>query len=133
MTDYYNINGSHLTYVTYDESPESKGRVVEHMTNQMANDYSAATGNNSVSSTGGQVPSNLPKTISRNVYDMDPSGVIMNYPVGHPKYEPSFQDTRIQDAQALQQQQNTMFMVGTVAGFSLVALSFMIYKQQTSS
>ena len=133
MTDYYNINGSHLTYVSYDELPESKGLVIEHMTPQMADTYSAATGNNSVSSTGGQVSSNLPKTTSRKVYDMDPKGEVMNFPVGHPKYEPSLQDTRIQDAQALQQQQNNMLMIGTIAGFSLVALSFMIYKQQTST
>ena len=80
----------------------------------------------------GQRPWDGPSTMSAKVYDMDPNGKIMNYPVGHPKYEPSFQDTRIQDAQALQQQENTMFLLGTVTGFSLIVLSFMIYKQQTA-
>lgn len=141
MTDYYNINGTHLTYVKYDEihQPKSdvksdvKSPVVEHMTPYMSDLYSAATGNADISSSGHIPTTNLPKTISREVYDMDPSGNVMNYPVGHPKYQPSLQDTRIQDAQSLQQQENTMFMIGTIAGFSLIALSFMIYKQQASA
>jgi hypothetical protein len=123
MADYYNINGSHLTYVEY-KLPETKGPVVvEPMVADLCNNYLFMTG---------QTPSYLPSTMSRKVYDMDPNGEIMNYPVGHPKYEPSFQDTRIQDAQALQQQENTMFMLGIVTGLSLMVFSFMIYKQQTS-
>lgn len=124
MADYYNINGSHLTYVEY-KLPETKGPVVvEPMVADLCNNYLFMTG---VSG-----PPSGPSTMSKNVYDMDPSGQIMNYPLGHPKYEPSFQDTRIQDAQALQQQENTMFMLGTVTGVSLIILSFMIYKQQTA-
>lgn len=123
MADYYNINGSHLTYVEY-KLQETKGPVVvEPMVADLCNNYLFMTG---------QTPSNLPSTMSLKVYDMDPNGEIMNYPVGHPKYEPSFQDTRIQDAQALQQQENTMFMLGIVTGLSLMVFSFMIYKQQTS-
>ena len=121
MSDYYNINGSHLTYVEY-KLPETKGPVVvEPMVPELSNNYLYMT-----------KPSNLQSTMTTNVYDMDPSGNLLNYPVGHPKYEPSFQDTRIQDAQALQQQENNMFLLGTVAGLSLIVLSFMIYKQQTA-
>jgi hypothetical protein len=124
MADYYNINGSNLTYVEY-KLPETKGPVVvEPMVADLCNNYLFMTG---VSNS-----STFPTTKSSNVYDMDPSGNLMNYPVGHPKYQPSFQDTRIQDAQALQQQENTMFLLGTVTGLSLIVLSFMIYKQQTS-
>jgi hypothetical protein len=131
MADYYNINGSHLTYVKY-ELAESKGPVVvEPMANDLANNYSMATGV-ATYSVSGNVQALQSPTMSTQVYDMDPSGQIMNYPVGHPKYQPSFQDTRIQDAQALQQQENTMFLLGTVTGLSLIVLSFMIYKQQTS-
>ena len=124
MGDYYNINGSHLTFVSYEEPrPEPKGPVVkEPMIDILEQNYAKATGKTPDTSV----------TSSTQAYDMDPNGVILNYPVGHPKYQPSFMDTRIQDAQAMQQQGNTLFMLGTVAGLSLIVLSFMIYKRQTS-
>lgn len=124
MADYYNINESSLTYIAYEEPrPHPKGPVVtEPMTAEQTDLYNKAIGNTPSSSV----------TSSTQAYDMDPNGVLLNYPVGHPKYQPSFMDTRIQDAQAMQQQENTMFMLGTVAGLSLIVLSFMIYKRQTS-
>lgn len=131
MADYYNINGSHLTYVNYELSNAKGPVVIEPMDATMQDNYSIATGVGTLSSNG-RLPTLHSPMMSRKVYDMDPNGKILNYPVGHPKYEPSFQDTRIQDAQALQQQENTMFLIGTVTGVSLILLSFMIYKQQTS-
>ena len=147
MADYYNLTDSKLTFVQYNSSnvlpvpPNGSGqnRVanngaanpenptvkagLEGMTNDLSNNYSIATG---------ATNSSMNPTVSSQVYDMDAKGTLMNYPVGHPKYQPSFQDTRIQDALALQQQENTLFMIGSVAGVSLVLLSFMIFKSQSS-
>jgi hypothetical protein len=157
MADYYNLTNSQLTFVSYNSSnvlpvpPNGSGQ------NMVANN-GAARGSggeslppakagaegfdfkgNYIMATGlptttyGQaVSADLPTATSAQVYDMDPKGNLMNYPVGHPKYQPSFQDTRMQDALALQQQENTLFMIGSVAGVSLVLLSFMIFKSQSS-
>lgn len=144
MADYYNLTDSKLTFVQYNSSnvlpvpPNGSGqnRVanngaanptvkagLEGMTDQLDTNYSIATG---------AKPSGMNPTVSSQVYDMDAKGTILNYPVGHPKYQPSFQDTRIQDALALQQQENTLFMIGSVAALSLVLLSAMIFKSQSS-
>lgn len=144
MADYYNLTDSKLTFVQYNSSnvlpvpPNGSGqnRVanngaanpavkagLEGMTNDLSNNYPIATG---------ATNSSMNPTFSSQVYDMDTKGTLMNYPVGHPKYQPSFQDTRMQDALALQQQENTLFMIGSVAALSLVLLSFMIFKSQSS-
>jgi hypothetical protein len=155
MADYYNLTNSQLTFVSYNSSnvlpvpPNGSGQNMvanngaargsggeskppanpmvkaglEGMTDQLNTNYSIATG---------ATHSDMNPTVSSQVYDMDPKGTVMNYPIGHPKYQPSFQDTRIQDALALQQQENTLFMIGSVAALSLVLLSAMIFKSQSS-
>lgn len=156
MADYYNLTNSQLTFVPYNSSVPRNGSgqnmvarngaakgsggeslppanpmvkaSLEGMTDQLNTNYSIATG----AKFSGATPPAMNPTVSSQVYDMDPKGHPMNYPVGHPKYQPSFQDTRIQDALALQQQENTLFMIGSVAGVSLVLLSLMIFKSQSS-
>ena len=66
------------------------------------------------------------------LYDMDPSGRIVNWPIDSPNYIPTFNDTRLQDTQEMMKQENTIFAVTIMTGISLIALSFMIFKQQTS-